>query len=146
MVQIPPWLLAAVSVLICGLALWRGRTEERLTAGGFLAGWAATVLLRDPSWPTLQWGALAVDTLFLAGLLAISLRTERFWPLAACAFQLLAVLTHIAKSLDSGVQQWAYITAGVIWSYLVLVALAVGTLGAWRSSAVEKAALSRSRP
>jgi hypothetical protein len=76
---------------------------------------------------------------FFLVLLVVSLRTERFWPLVACGFQLLAVLTHAAKLIDKGVAQWAYITAGVIWTYLVLLAMGIGTWNVWR----ERRALAR---
>ena len=45
----------------------------------------------------------------------------------AAAFQLLAVVTHMAIMADKGVRAWAYITALILWSYLVLISLAAGT-------------------
>ncbi len=42
--------------------------------------------------------------------------------------------------VDHKVSPWAYITGGGIFSYLVLVALAVGTWAHWRRSRLETVA------
>ena len=56
----------------------------------------------------------------------------RVWPLWAAAFQLLGVITHVAIMADRTISGRAYYVAAVIWSYLVVIALAVGTWSAWR--------------
>lgn len=131
-IALPPWLGALVAFLTCGAALWKGGVEERATAAGILLSLAVTVLLRDNSWPHVQRAIFAADSLLFVLLLVVALRTPKYWPLAAAGFQLLAIMTHVAKMMDAGLQQWAYITAGVIWTYLLLLALAVGTWNAWQ--------------
>ena len=70
---------------VCALATWKGRDEERLAAGGLLAGWALTrVTYSDPSHT--QWGVLAVDISLLWLLGWIALRSRRYWPLFAVGF------------------------------------------------------------
>ena len=121
--------MAAVS----GFAFWRGGRPERLVAAVNIAAWLASPLVEDHrNWLDPQWGILGVDILFLAVLLWLALRTDRRWLLFAAAFQLLGVVTHGAMMADRTVGGWAYITAGVIWSYLVLTSLAVGTWFQWR--------------
>ena len=132
-IALPPWLGFVVMFVVCSGAFIRGGVEERLTAGGLLTNVAATVVLRDPSWPQLQRAGFAIDVLFLVLLLVIALRTVKFWPLSAAGFQLLAVLTHVAKMIDPELEQWAYITAIVIWTYLLLIALGVGVWNSWRA-------------
>ena len=105
----------------------------RLTAGGLLINVAATVVMRDYSWPQLQYPGFIIDVLSLVLLLAIALRTDKFWPLAAAAFQLLVVLTHFAKMIDPNLGQWSYMTAIVIWTYLLMTALGVGVWNSWRA-------------
>ena len=85
-----------------------------------------TLLLRDHSWPELQRAGFAVDVGLLFLLIGIALKSPKYWPMAAAGFQLLAVLTHIAKMIDPNLQQWAYITAIVIWTYLLMIALGIG--------------------
>jgi hypothetical protein len=130
---LPPWYGLTLTALVCGAAFWKGGRDEQFAAGGMLLGWLATLVLRDPRWLGIQWGALGADIFFLAVLLAIALRTERYWPLAAAAFQLLAVVTHVARMVDHGLNGWTYATAGIIWTQLVLLALGVGVWGAWRA-------------
>lgn len=132
-IALPPWLGFVVMFVVCSGAFIRGGVEERLTAGGLLTNVAATVVMRDHSWPQLQSAGFIVDVLFLVLLLAIALRTSKFWPLAAAAFQLLVALTHVAKMIDPELEQWSYITAIVIWTYLLMTALGVGVWNSWRA-------------
>lgn len=118
---------------ICGAALWKGGRPERIAAAVMLLSWAATFALRDRRWTEPQWGGLVTDTACFIFLAVLALRSNRYWPLWAAGFQLLAVITHGARLMDPSLGAWAYVTAGVIWSYLVLFALAWGTWGYWRA-------------
>jgi hypothetical protein len=129
--MLPNWFAIVVPLLVCGAALWKGGPDEKAAGAMFLMSLVITRTLRDHSWPLLQRGDLLADTLFFVGLLVLALRTPRYWPLAAAAFQFLSVLTHMGKLIDPNVHQWAYITAQVIWSYLVLAAIGVGTWTTW---------------
>lgn len=123
-----PQLIGLVVVAaVCGGALWRGGRDERMTAIALLLATAASPLLQHRNWVDPEYGVLVVDVLLLAYLFVLALRSDRHWPLAAAAFHLLGVITHVAIMVDHGVRAWAYLTALVIWSYLVFAALAVGT-------------------
>jgi hypothetical protein len=118
------WTLSML--LVSGFALWRGGRPERWVAVANVLAWILTPLayrndLIDP-----QWGVFLVDVAFLVLLAALAMTTDRNWLLFAAAFQLLAVMTHIAIAVDRGVRTLAYFRGLVIWSYLVLGALAVG--------------------
>ncbi len=119
-------------MLVCGGALFRGGREEQLATGAVLLAWALTIALRDRNWIGTQWGAFGADAGLLVVLIAIALRTPRYWPLAAAAFQLLTVVTHGARMIDPGVRAWAYATGQVIWSQMVIVALGIGVWNSWR--------------
>lgn len=131
-IALPPWLGLVVLFAVSAAAFLKGGSEERLIAACLLMNVTATVVLRDPSWPHLQWAAFGVDLAQLGVLVGIALRSAKYWPLAAAGFHLLTVLTHIAKMIDPQLHQWAYITAIVIWTYLLIAALAVGTWNTWR--------------
>src|SRR3546814_160249 len=122
-----PWVGVILTVVVCGGAFWKGGREEQLAAGGLLLSFALTVALRDRSWAGIQWSAFVGDLGVLILLTAIALRTRSYWPLAAAAFQLLCVVTHLARMVDPGVRAWAYATAQVIWSQLVFITVGVGT-------------------
>ena len=119
---------AAYLAVICIYALWRGGRPERTAAIAFILAWVATNLLEDrQNWLDPQWGILVVDGLLLATLLWLALTADRSWTLWSAAFQLLGVVTHGAMMADRSVGSWAYITGDIIFSYLVVAALAVGT-------------------
>jgi hypothetical protein len=129
---LPVWPGIAFGWAVALAAFWKGGWSERTAAGAFILAWLATPLLRDRSWIGTQWGGFAIDIVFLAVLVGVALRSRRYWPLFAAAFQLLAVLTHLARIIDPHVHVWAYITAGVIWTYLTLFAIALGAYNRWR--------------
>lgn len=113
-------------MVVCSLALWRGRDDERLAAAGNLANWAITLVVFKSRSVETQWYVMVVDVALLALYVWLALRSGRYWPLFAAAFALLVVLTHLAHALDTGVSGWAYLTAALIWSYLALFAIGYG--------------------
>jgi hypothetical protein len=131
---LPPWVGLAIMLIVCGGAFWKGGREEQLAAGGLLISDLTGVLFLDPRWLGPQWGAFAADTCLLVLLTWIALRTRRFWPLPAAAFQLLCVAIHVARLVDPGVRAWAYATGQVILSQWVFFAVGVGTFNTWRAS------------
>jgi hypothetical protein len=100
---------------------------------GFLLSWFADAVLKDQRFQGPQWANFASDTVYFLVILFVALRSRSYWPLFAAAFQLLEVVTHVASTVDRHLSAWAYITANVIWTYLVLGAILVGTLGALRA-------------
>ena len=131
------WFLAMASA--CGFALWRGGRPERVAASACLVAWVATRLAYDYSDRIdPQWGILAVDISFLAVLVYLALTTDRLWLLFAAAFQLLGVAIHLAITLDRAIRAVAYIQALIIWSYLVLLSLAIGTWFHWRNRSLAR--------
>lgn len=111
---------------VCGAAVWRGRDEEKLAAGAILADWGLSVFVARVQSQETQWGVLLVDTAQFAVLLWIAMRSTRFWPLTVSAFALLQLVTHLAHAADSTVTGWAYFTAELIWSYLLLFTVGYG--------------------
>ncbi|KRB48652.1 MAG: hypothetical protein V4514_20745 [Pseudomonadota bacterium] len=128
------WAIAMFAV--SAFALWRGGRTERVVAIANIVAWIATIVVQNRSnWVDPQWGMFAVDVAFLLVLLWFVIRGSRLWILPAAAFQLLAVVTHGAILADGGVRAWAYLTALILWSYLVLITLAVGAYTYWRREA-----------
>jgi hypothetical protein len=116
---------------VVGAAFWKGGPSERIAAAGFLVAWFATPLLVGTRHGAPPWISFAIDTLFFLLLLGLALRSGRWWPLAAAAFELLSVLTHVARLIDPGVYKWAYLTADIFWTYLLLATIALGTFNRW---------------
>ncbi|HEX3886592.1 MAG TPA: hypothetical protein VHW05_03765 [Phenylobacterium sp.] len=132
--QLPPWVGLTITVIVCGGAFWKGDREEQTAAGGLLLSMMTTVLLRDPRWIGTQSGAFAADVCLLVLLTWIALRSRRFWPLPAAAFQLICVGIHIARLVDPGVRAWAYATGQVIFSQWVFFTVGIGVINTWRAN------------
>jgi hypothetical protein len=123
-------------VAVCGLAAWRGRTTERLAAGAYAIDWLLSVAVSTATTGTTQWRILAIDSGLLIFLLWLAMRSGRFWPLFAAGFHLLAVVTHLARAADPRVGGWAYQTAELLWSYMVIFTIGYG---AWTTPRVASA-------
>jgi hypothetical protein len=124
--QLPHWVWPSVLMTACAVAVWRGRDDERLAAGALLADWALSMVVFKSQSEETQWGMLLVDFAQFLVLVWIGLRSARYWPLFVGGFALLQLLTHVAHALDAGVSGWAYITAELIWSYLMVFTVAYG--------------------
>jgi hypothetical protein len=119
--------------LTCGYAIYRGLRFERLTAAICIAGSIATVSVNSPMterYVTIEGGALLVDVAVLAAFIAIALFSDRFWPLSVAGLQLVTSFAHFLKAVDSALVSPAYGAAVRVWSYPILIILAVAT---WRS-------------
>lgn len=122
----------AMLLLTCGYALWRGRSDERIAAGVCLLASIATRFAISPlssRYSSLEPGLLMIDALVLAAFVAIALRSQRFWPLWVAGLQLTTSLSHLMKAIDADLLPRAYGAAAALWSYPILLILAVGT---WR--------------
>lgn len=128
--QLPIWVWPTALMAVCALAVWRGRDEERLAAAGMLANWSLSRILFQAHSQGLQAGVFAVDVILLGLYVWLALRSRRYWPLFAAGFQLLAIITHMGRMIDPRMSGWAYLTAEIIWSYLVLWAIAWGSWSA----------------
>ncbi len=79
------------------------------------------------SWSGLEVGIFAIDIVGLFALLCLTIKSDRFWPMWATAFQLLAVTIHTAMMVDPQITPWAFGTGAVFWAYPMLLALAIGS-------------------
>lgn len=105
---------------------WGGR-DERLAAIGFILATIVSRLIDQSDFGSTQINVMIVDFVLLASLVALALRSDRFWPLWAAAFQLVGTTVHLASMTETGNFAWAYAVGLIFWSYPVMIALAVGT-------------------
>lgn len=122
------WIWAIVVVAVCVAAFRYGERDERIAAAGLLGGWIITMAVYARSSTQTEWGIFAVDGVFLAMLVYLALISTRYWPLFAAGFQLLAVMIHLAEITDRTVGGRAYISAEIIFGYLLAGAIAAGIL------------------
>ena len=138
-----PWIGIVLTLTVSAGAFTLGDREQQLAAGAVLLSIAVTLAMRDRTWAGTQWAAFISDLCLMAAITAIALRTKRYWPLVAASFQLLCVLTHVARMIDPGVHAWAYATGQVIFTQAYLWAVGFGVLNTWRRSRIAGAALLR---
>jgi hypothetical protein len=71
--------------------------------------------------------SLAADSLYVALLLVVAVRSPRWWPSWAAAFQILSVTSHLMfLAAGKDIEFWAYIASMSVWNWLLFVALACG--------------------
>lgn len=121
----------AALLLVCGYALWRGGRPERQGAlimifGSLLSIPAAAAV--HSLWSRPELGLLIVDAIVFALLVALSLRSDRFWPLWMTGFHATSVAIHLATMTELVVVSKAYALAQGFWAYPMLAALLVGAL------------------
>jgi hypothetical protein len=122
-----------ILILTCGYALWRGRSDERTAAAVCLLATVATQLVIPPPsmrYTNIDLQLVLIDAAVLAAFVAVALRSERFWPLWIAGLQLTISISHVLKAVDQSLLPRAYAAAAVLWSYPILIIIAVGT---WRS-------------
>lgn len=113
---------------VSAFAILRGGAPERL-AGWMLLAAALTSLATGMLGTSqgLSVPILAVDGVLLAGLAAIALRANRFWPYWASALQLVAIGVHGARALDPTLLPIVYSRVTGQIAYPMLLVLAIGT-------------------
>jgi len=121
-----------ILLITCGYALWRGRKYEQLSALVFITASVASVVARaavNERYLAVARSDLVIDSLVLIALVAIALRSDRFWPLWAAGLQLTISMSHGLKAIQPDLLPLAYAAAERFWSYPTLIILFVG---AWR--------------
>ena len=121
------YIFVILLIVTCGYAIWRGRRDERVVAIACLVATIATRFLVSPvsiRYSNVELGLVLVDLAMLATFITIALQSQRFWPLWVAGLQLTTSMAHL-QLLPK-----AYGAAVALWSYPILIILAVGT---WRS-------------
>ncbi|HEY7958483.1 MAG TPA: hypothetical protein VID20_00330 [Sphingomicrobium sp.] len=130
----------ALLIASCGYALWRGRSDERIVAIVCIAATAASRLAFSPlsiRYTGVETGLLLIDIAVLAAFVFVALRSPRFWPLWVAGLQLTTSMAHLMKAIDEKLLPIAYGAAIALWSYPILIILAIGT---WRGHVRRKSA------
>ena len=111
-------------------ALVRGGAPERIAA---LVALLATILsglalARSAIvYQKLEIGTLVVDVMACVAFLAVAVRADRYWPLLVTGLQADAVMIHLCKILQPDMLPFGYAIGLSIWSYPILILLAIAT-------------------
>lgn len=121
-------LFVCALVTVCGVAMWRGGSDERVAASAIAAAAILSPLVRVHDYSGPELGLILVDGSLFLLFAFIAMRSRAFWPMWTAGFQLCALAGHLAAAKSSAVVPAAYVETLVIWSYAVMLGLFVGTL------------------
>lgn len=112
----------------CGYALLYGRQDARIVGAVCIAANFASYALVS-RYQGVELGVLTIDLLVFLIFTGVALRSDRFWPLWLAGLQLTGSLGHAMKAVEGTLIPMAYAVALRLWSYPILIILAVAV---WR--------------
>jgi hypothetical protein len=116
---------------ICWLYAWfKGGSPERIGATILGVGSILSLAARSSGagrFGSVESGILLVDVATLIGFGALALSAKRFWPLWLTALQAVGIAGHAVKLVDSATIPLAYAFILALWSYPMLLLIALGT-------------------
>lgn len=128
------WASLAALLVTAGVATWRGAWPERAGAAAMVLAWVASALVYNSiQLRGFQVAPMLVDIGLTLALLYLAMRSDRWWPMWACAFQALNVVLHFALAAEHVLWRSAAWLASSCFSYLAMLALLCGALGRRRA-------------
>jgi hypothetical protein len=128
--------LAFLPASLLAAAILGGR-DERMTVGFILLAIIGTHFALSgmgERYHAAELRVLAVDALLAVALIALALRSDRFWPIWAASFHLLAVYTHLSILLAERIAPLPYGIIAGTWAFPTQGALLIGAWGHYRRS------------
>jgi hypothetical protein len=110
-----------------GFAVRFGGRDERMAAGCIAAAAVLSTVATVHNYSTPEVWVILVDFMLFCGLATISLQSRSFWPIWAAGLQLCGLAVHLAAARMPTMRPAAYADTLAIWSYLVIVSVALGT-------------------
>jgi hypothetical protein len=127
-VSLAYFIFITAQLAVCALAAFRGGRDERLAATALALAAVLSPMVLSHGFAGPEAGILLVDAALFAALSAIAMRSKAFWPIWAAGFQLCALAGHLAASHSPKMLPATYADTLAIWSYAVMVTLALGTI------------------
>ncbi len=116
----------------------RGGHEERWSYLWLAACSVGTFMFESPKsirWHHAEFVVMSIDAALLVAMATIMLRSQRLWLIPAVAFQLVAVITHVAMLINPAIVPRVYSWAQGFWAYPIMALIAAGTARRHRLSA-----------
>jgi hypothetical protein len=105
-----------------------GRTGKAGSAIFIVASVSTVAAVRmSPSWAGTSLGLFAVDAGCLLALVMLALASNRFWPIWALGFQIVAVATHLATLFIPDVVPKSFQALLSFWAIPILWVMVAGT-------------------
>lgn len=160
----PLWIFNIVSALLLAAAAVRwGAAPERLCALAplfmvFGDRLYHLIVQRGTIYGAVDLGHLFIDSVAAIMFIAVALQANRVYPLWASAFQLVSLVSHFVREVDTKMGIFAYIMMNYVPSYAILMILTAGLWNhvrrerryglypAWRSSSAPSRATRPKKP
>lgn len=105
-----------------------GRTGKAGSVIFIVASISTVAAVRiSPSWAGTSLGLFAVDAGCLLALVILALKSNRFWPIWALGFQIVAVATHLATLSIADVMPKSFQALLSFWAIPILWVMVAGT-------------------
>jgi hypothetical protein len=119
-------------LVLAAFAFRGGAGPERASAGAFLLMYLLDYpyhwLVDEAHWHQIDVGHALIDALAACATVFIAYWANRIYTLCLAALQLVSLVSHFARGLESGIAPLAYAVM-IIWpSYLMIATLAIGLL------------------
>lgn len=124
-----PYMYYFCLFLACSYAVKRGSKYEYIGAAIMIIGSVASTIASiyfETTWTGFDTATFYIDMLALLALIYLTVSSDRFWPMWATAFHLVAVSIHVATAVAPNLAPWALATGVAFWAYPMLFALAFG--------------------
>jgi hypothetical protein len=121
---------ATILILSISFAFAKGGAPERcgaLVIVSMAAIQIGSAFLEPQKFHSVDLGSVIVDAYGVIGFGALALYAKRAWPIWATSLQILSLCSHFARQVDEGVSPMVYGLMKSSPTFLVLVALLVGT-------------------
>ncbi len=116
------------------LAFGLGGKTERWAATIMAVGSLLTVAVSSPiavRFRAVDASVFAVDLAGLVALVIVARFSDRFWPIWAASLELLAVWAHVVRAIHPTSRAVAYAFNEQIWSWLILILIALVSIRRW---------------
>lgn len=122
--------LASFLVILPLAWVWGGHTERR-GAMLLIVAYVATLFGVELVIGRFRVGELAIDLVFLAFLIGLALRSNRWWPMVAVAVQVLTVVSYGALWLDPDLRLRDNVATRWVLGMVMLYSLLGGIIERW---------------
>lgn len=118
------YLVALVTVLVVVLRIGDGESRFAIVVLAIASVMTAVALyLSRTRFEIFSLSVVSVDLVLLAIYMAQALRSRRYWPMCLPAFQLINVITHMAKLAAPEIVPRVYSAGQGFWAYPMLAVI-----------------------
>ncbi|MBO9545199.1 hypothetical protein [Caulobacter sp.] len=122
-----PYVVYLISLVVFGMAFWKGDRPLKLVALTLLVGWTLTPIVNRGDRYILNYPITTIDTNCALILVWISLRWRRVWCAVLAALTILIVIVPLVHVFDHDIHLYNRYAANNILSNLQLVVIAMAT-------------------